>query len=332
MKEREYEFHPFANAFPMMSDQEHAELVADIDAHGQREPIMLYDDDPCADGCDYLPKILDGRNRYRACLELGIKPLYEHFEGDDAAVLAFVISKNLVRRHLTTSQRAMIAADLATLQHGQRKARSDTSNDVSQAEAAKLVHVSLPTVQRASKVKQQGTPELAASVRRGEITVSAAAAEIDAQGRGDGVGNPDEADADADHPLISEDHPVEADADKAAVAQPASKQTARKTKETKASEGLISVLVNLCAICSAIGTDSVTSQDFVVAVTKLHGDNFNDETKTLHRLGAFVTSVAKGLDARKTGAAMKTNARAKATLKPKIKPKSKIKARRGGYS
>jgi ParB-like chromosome segregation protein Spo0J len=185
---QEYEFHPFANAFPMMSDQEHAELVADIKANGQHEAIVLYHG-----------KILDGRNRDRACHELGIEPRYvqldlllvlrrkavleQDWATGDAAAQAFVISKNLVRRHLTTSQRAMIAADLVTLGHGQRK--SDTSIDVSQADAAKMTKTSLPTVQRASKVKQRGTPELVAAVKAGEVTLSAAVAQVDAVRQGE---------------------------------------------------------------------------------------------------------------------------------------------------
>jgi ParB-like chromosome segregation protein Spo0J len=163
-KPPQYEFHPFANAFPMMSDQEYRDLVADIKANGQREAITRYHG-----------KLLDGRNREKACRELGIKPNFNDFGADDDAALAFVISKNLVRRHLTTSQRAMIAADLSTLRHGQRK--SDTSNDVSQAEAAKLLHVSLPTTQRARKVKEN-SPELAAAVRAGDVSVSGAVVQI----------------------------------------------------------------------------------------------------------------------------------------------------------
>jgi ParB-like chromosome segregation protein Spo0J len=169
METATYEYHPFANAFPMMTDQEFAELVADIKAHGLEEMIMLYEG-----------KILDGRNRYKALVELGFNPagfLNEESPliGDEEA-LAFVISKNLVRRHLTTSQRAMVAADLTTLKHGQRK--SDTSNDVSQADAAKLTKTSLPTVQRAAKVKA-ASPELAAKVRAGDLTVSGALAQIE---------------------------------------------------------------------------------------------------------------------------------------------------------
>jgi hypothetical protein len=158
---KEYEFHPFADAFPMMSDQEHAELVADIKANGQREAITRYHG-----------KLLDGRNRHEACRELGIKANYNDFGGDDDDALAFVISKNLVRRQLTASQRAMVADKLTTLELGQRK--SDTSKDVSQPDAAKLVNASLPSTQRARTVRTKGTPELAAAVLEGDVPVTSA--------------------------------------------------------------------------------------------------------------------------------------------------------------
>jgi hypothetical protein len=163
----EYEYHPFANAFPMMSEQEYRDLVADIKAQGQHEPIWLYQG-----------KILDGRNRDKACRQLGIKPNYSDFESDDAAAVAFVISMNLTRRHLTVAQKGIAADELATLRHGQRK--SDASNEASQTEAAKLLHVSRSTVQRARKVRQQGTPELVAAVKAGDVTLSAAVAQIEA--------------------------------------------------------------------------------------------------------------------------------------------------------
>jgi ParB-like chromosome segregation protein Spo0J len=98
-------FHPAANIFPLMDRRDYELLKADIVTNGLREEIVIYQ------GC-----ILDGRNRYRACSEAGIEPTFQEYEGDDPG--AFVLSMNLHRRHLSPSQRAMIAADLATLKRG----------------------------------------------------------------------------------------------------------------------------------------------------------------------------------------------------------------------
>ena len=100
--------HPLASLFPLMEGAEYAGLVEDIRANGLREPIVV----------DGRGRILDGRNRLRACLEAGVDYTKTTFSGDDDAILRFVISKNLHRRHLDTSQRAMIAADLANHRHG----------------------------------------------------------------------------------------------------------------------------------------------------------------------------------------------------------------------
>jgi hypothetical protein len=57
--------------------------------------------------------ILDGRNRDRACREAGVKPQYRDIEfGDHAAAIAYVISANIFRRHLTGEQKREIVAKL----------------------------------------------------------------------------------------------------------------------------------------------------------------------------------------------------------------------------
>src|SRR6266700_874756 len=87
-------FHPLANLFPLLYDDEFAELIADIKNHGLREPSWLYED-----------KVLDGRNRYRACRAAGVDPQFLHFSGTHDEARAFVVSANLHRRHLSPKQK-----------------------------------------------------------------------------------------------------------------------------------------------------------------------------------------------------------------------------------
>jgi hypothetical protein len=88
----ELEFHPLAEMFPLMQGAEFDELVQDIKKHGLQEPITRYED-----------KILDGRNRYRACKKAGVEiTQFETYIGSDPT--GYVISKNLFRRHLKRDQ------------------------------------------------------------------------------------------------------------------------------------------------------------------------------------------------------------------------------------
>ena len=109
--------HPAAEIFPSMDGADFDALVADIRENGQREPVIMHDG-----------MILDGRNRWRACLQLGIEAKVEPWDRKGTPQ-EFVISMNLHRRHLTISQRAMIAAGLATLKHGQNVDRKGKSKE-----------------------------------------------------------------------------------------------------------------------------------------------------------------------------------------------------------
>lgn len=154
------EFHPLANLFPLIEGAEFEQLVADIKANGVREPVITYEG-----------KILDGRNRFKAANAAGADVPFREYEGADP--LGFVISLNLHRRHLNESQRAMVAAAIATL--GQGKPANLPVKPVTQAEAAERMQVSERSVRAAAKVRDEGAPELADAVRSGAVSVSAAA-------------------------------------------------------------------------------------------------------------------------------------------------------------
>lgn len=160
--------HPLAELFPAMTDVEFDALVADIRANGVIDPIVVHEG-----------MILDGRNRYRACLEIGIDPLTRQWDGKGDA-LGYVVSKNLCRRHLDEGQRAMVSAKIANMKEG-RPAKTvpiGTVSEVAQistAEAAQMMNVSVRSVRRARAVLSRGIPELQAAVETGAVSVNAAA-------------------------------------------------------------------------------------------------------------------------------------------------------------
>ena len=161
-----YPLHPATDLFPPMTDAEFVSLVADIDTNGQLEPILILDG-----------QVIDGRHRLRACEQIGIEPRVREISADEGDPTTLVISLNLHRRHLTESQRAMVAARLATLTHGQRAsyARDANLHVCARDDAARQLSVSPRSVANAAKVHASGIPELVATVDRGDMAVSIAA-------------------------------------------------------------------------------------------------------------------------------------------------------------
>jgi N6-adenosine-specific RNA methylase IME4 len=56
-------------------------------------------------------QILDGWNRYKACIEMGVEPVFENFVGNEQDAFEFSIKANQERRHLSKSQLAAVAID-----------------------------------------------------------------------------------------------------------------------------------------------------------------------------------------------------------------------------
>jgi ParB-like chromosome segregation protein Spo0J len=179
-----YTAHPAAEIFPLMEGDEFAALVADLKVNGQHEPIEILNS-----------QIVDGRNRYLACLAAGIEPEIEVSTSDEWSIVAYVISKNLRRRQLTAGQRAAVALALVPLIEAERLANEMTDEEW---EAAKLgnaadrpapvenfpsvitddagarMGVSGRSVRTLAKIKESD-PELAEKVADGSITLNKAA-------------------------------------------------------------------------------------------------------------------------------------------------------------
>jgi len=158
--------HEFADLFPMMSDDELRALAEDIRDNGQHQPIWKTEDG----------RILDGRNRLRACEIAGVEPRFKVFKGTDDEALKFVLSLNLTRRHLDESQRAMIAAKIAKLRQGEKPNPQicGSESKVTQAAAAAMFNTSERQVQKATKVRREASPETIQKVERGELSLNAA--------------------------------------------------------------------------------------------------------------------------------------------------------------
>ncbi len=149
--------HPLADLFPLIEGEAFDALVASIKREGQHDPITLHPDG----------RILDGRNRYRACLAAGVEPICEEYAETDPVKLAqWVAAKNMQRRHLTDGQRVLIAVEL-TEKWG-----------VTVGTAAKQMAISTRSVRRARVVIADGSSNVVQLMRHGKISPAAAYEEV----------------------------------------------------------------------------------------------------------------------------------------------------------
>lgn len=141
-------------------------LAEDIKAHGLLEDIVLVND-----------AIIDGMSRQDACELAGVEARYVEladFIGDPPP-LDYAIARNVRRRNLTKSQRAMIGANLAKLARGRPK-KDETQYTIETL--AGLLDVSVESIKKAKRV-DKSKPETARKVRDGERSVKKADAQPD---------------------------------------------------------------------------------------------------------------------------------------------------------
>lgn len=155
-----YATHPAADLMPMLGESDLAALAADIRANGLHEPVVLFDG-----------QVLDGRNRLAACRLAGVEPTFRTLESC-ADPVGFVLSVNVRRRHLSTTQLAMVAGRVAisleasgtNLYRRSREAAAEMVGGVGSQSAADAI-----------SVLKHGAPELIALVDRNDLAVSVAA-------------------------------------------------------------------------------------------------------------------------------------------------------------
>lgn len=168
-------FHEVANIFPLMAGGEYKALVDDIAEHGLIEPIWMHDN-----------KIIDGRNRYKACCDLGLAPEYRKWDGHGSLV-AFVVSLNLKRRHLDSGQKAFVALGILPFLEAEAKERqialagtrpnSENLPEIFPEGAGEArQHAAAMTGTNAhyisdAKTLEEEAPDLAEQVKNGELTI-----------------------------------------------------------------------------------------------------------------------------------------------------------------
>lgn len=158
-----YELHPLCVLFPRLTGAEFNSLRDDIKSNGLRSPIVLHDG-----------MILDGGNRYQACLEAGVEPVFEEFEGGNLAT--FVLSVNLHRRHMTAPQQAAIvssARNWAEVQThgGDRRSDQALSGALDSTKARAAESGASISTQRRSDAVAKADPELAKQVGLGNVSL-----------------------------------------------------------------------------------------------------------------------------------------------------------------
>lgn len=174
------ESHPAAKVFPLMDEEGLTTLAEDIAAHGLLSPIELLDG-----------KVIDGRNRQRACRIAGVEPKFKDVDLNGQMPIEYVLSKNLRRRQLSTVQLALLAFDLIPhyrerAEERQRAGRAGLSEDqedergYTNEKVARIVGVGVKTVRQVVSISR-ADQEVLALMREGafgSVREAAAAAGV----------------------------------------------------------------------------------------------------------------------------------------------------------
>jgi transposase-like protein len=100
------DFHPFAEKFPLLEGDEWEAFKESIrQTNGPEQPVLYRLVEGKQQG-------IDGRNRNKACEELGIPCRFEEITLEDDDVKAYIIRRNIRRRHMSKELRQEIILEL----------------------------------------------------------------------------------------------------------------------------------------------------------------------------------------------------------------------------
>jgi hypothetical protein len=164
MKIGQHESHAAADAYPLLTGADFDNLVDSIEQYGLTDPITLYQG-----------KILDGRNRYAACVKLGIRPRFTEYKGDDP--IGYVKLRNNDRRHQEVLSRVLSLQRVVAIAKRQRK-KQDWLPNVNAVDSGMV-----------KQIDEDGSPELVEAVHSGDVDAAQAAAlsQLEPEQQRDGI-------------------------------------------------------------------------------------------------------------------------------------------------
>ncbi len=132
---KKLEFHPLLKDVPLMPLHERDALATNIEKKGQLFPIVILNG-----------MIIDGRNRYLACLSRNLEPKTIELSSSDPR--GYVESVNYFRKHWTAQERSHFAALMSIESTEGRPGKTSSNELVTQTKAAEIMGVSVSSVKR----------------------------------------------------------------------------------------------------------------------------------------------------------------------------------------
>lgn len=157
------EFHTLANRFPLLEGDQFKAFVNHMKVHGYNgsKKIWLLDN-----------KILDGRNTYRACLELGITPIFQEWAGEHDDPWEFVKMMNLHRAHLSLSEWLLLHAAEAIESCVRTNRGAVPAPQKTTKQIAKNLGVAETKVHQAKRVTRNGSIGVQELVKKSQVSMN----------------------------------------------------------------------------------------------------------------------------------------------------------------